>query len=248
MITEAELSTLLHIFAAHLLADFFLQPRSWIKGRRKFGLQSRHLYLHISTVGLLTWVFIASWSAWPVVLFITATHFLIDWWKSSQEENTLNFVVDQLSHFIMILAGWLWYIDYPLQHTTGFLGEIAYDANLWIILCSYLITLRPMGFLIAKVTFRWQKELQAESASLTGLKEAGTWIGYIERVIILTFILLNQYSAIGFLIAAKSIFRFSGGMNDKAERKHAEYILIGTLISFSMAILLGIATLSLLVG
>ncbi len=246
MITEAELSTLIHIFAAHLLADFFLQPHSWIEGRRKFGLRSRHLYLHISTVGLLTWVFISSWSAWPAVLFITTTHFLIDWWKSSQDETTLNFVIDQLGHFTMILIGWLWYIGYPLQQASGFLSEVAYDTELWIILCSYLIALRPTGFLIAKITSRWQRELQAESANLTGLKEAGTWIGYIERVIILTFILLNQYSAIGFLIAAKSIFRFSGGMKDKAERKHAEYILIGTLISFSLAILLGIATLSLL--
>ncbi len=61
----------------------------------------------------------------------------------------------------------------------------------------------------------------------------------IERVLILTFIILNQFEAIGFLIAAKSVFRF-GEIKDSNQQKTAEYILIGTLLSFSLAILVGI--------
>ncbi|MFO7902720.1 MAG: hypothetical protein R6U98_08675, partial [Pirellulaceae bacterium] len=41
-----------------------------------------------------------------------------------------------------------------------------------------------------------------------GLFRAGLWIGRLERVLILTFFLLQRFEAIGFLIAAKSIFRF----------------------------------------
>lgn len=105
-----------------------------------------------------------------------------------------------------------------------------------------------MGFVIEKATRRWRTELARGNNEIAGLTDAGTWIGYIERIIILTFILIGEYSAIGFLIAAKSIFRFSGGVKDQKERKHAEYILIGTLISFSLAILLGIVTLKAMPG
>jgi hypothetical protein len=58
--------------------------------------------------------------------------------------------------------------------------------------------------------------------------------------------LIGQYSAIGFLIAAKSIFRFSGKMENEKDRMQAEYILIGTLISFLFAILTGLGAIYLL--
>lgn len=73
------------------------------------------------------------------------------------------------------------------------------------------------------------------------LKDAGRTIGMIERLLILTFILMQQYQAIGFLIAAKSVFRF-GDLKESGQRKRTEYILIGTLMSFTFSILLGIST------
>ena len=55
-------------------------------------------------------------------------------------------------------------------------------------------------------------------------------------VLTLVFVLLGQYEAVGFIIAAKSLLRFAEG--DKAK---SEYVLIGTLLSFSMAIFVGVA-------
>ena len=37
---------------------------------------------------------------------------------------------------------------------------------------------------------------------------AGHFIGLLERVLMLSFILLGEYGGVGFLLAAKSIFRF----------------------------------------
>ena len=51
--------------------------------------------------------------------------------------------------------------------------------------------------------------------------------------------LLNQLAAIGFLIAAKSILRY-GDKDSKGARKQTEYVLIGTLLSFTMAIIIGL--------
>ena len=44
---------------------------------------------------------------------------------------------------------------------------------------------------------------------------------------------------VGFLIAAKSVFRF-GDLSKAKDRKLTEYILIGTLLSFGLAILFGL--------
>ncbi len=53
--------------------------------------------------------------------------------------------------------------------------------------------------------------------------------------LVLTFILLNQFEAVGFLIAAKSILRYK---NDDVLK--TEYVLIGTMLSFGISIALGV--------
>jgi hypothetical protein len=73
----------------------------------------------------------------------------------------------------------------------------------------------------------------------TSLKNAGRYIGILERVFAFAFILMGQWSAIGLLIAAKSVFRF-GDLNKGKNRKLTEYVLIGTLLSFGLAILGGL--------
>ena len=102
---------------------------------------------------------------------------------------------------------------------------------IWACVISYLIILKPTSIFIGKFVQQWQEDLDIE----VGLKDAGKWIGYAERILALTFVLLNQYEALGFLIAAKSLLRFQ----DK-DTKRTEYVLIGTLFSFGIAILLGL--------
>ena len=238
-------SLLLRVIIAHLLADFFLQPYTWVSDKRLHHIKSRQLYYHIAIVGMLTFFLMLYWSAWELPLFITVTHFVIDWWKSTRKDTMGVFVADQAAHMLMIVTGWLIFSE-NLPNSSDFIFVTFRESGFWIVLTGYLLVLRPIGFLIEKATSQWRNELTSEKDEVSGLTNAGTWIGYLERVIILTFILLQEYSAIGFLIPAKSVFRFSGGLKDNHERKHAEYILIGTLISFSLAILTGIGALSLL--
>ena len=70
-----------------------------------------------------------------------------------------------------------------------------------------------------------------------GKFHSGKLIGYLERCLILIFVVLSQYEAIGFLIAAKSILRF-GEASSGTEK--SEYVLAGTLLSLAFALLLGI--------
>jgi uncharacterized membrane protein YidH (DUF202 family) len=71
------------------------------------------------------------------------------------------------------------------------------------------------------------------------LEHAGSYIGILERLFVFLFVVLDFWVGIGFLLAAKSIFRF-GDLSRAKDRKLTEYVLIGTLVSFGMAMLIGL--------
>ena len=100
----------------------------------------------------------------------------------------------------------------------------------WIIITAYLIVIWPSSVLINKLTEKWRRNVNEDGS----LENAGRWIGRLKRFLILTLVLLHKYEAIGLLVAAKSIFRFS------ESRDIGEYVLIGTLISFAIAIVVGL--------
>lgn len=64
----------------------------------------------------------------------------------------------------------------------------------------------------------------------------GRIIGLLERVLIYAFVLSGQYGAIGFTLAAKGFTRFK----ELENRGFAEYVLIGTLLSSSLAMIAGV--------
>ena len=65
-----------------------------------------------------------------------------------------------------------------------------------------------------------------------GLSQAGRWIGYLERLMILTMILMDAYNGVGFVFAGKAIARFQS-------REQTEYYLLGTFASFAWAVFWG---------
>ena len=65
---------------------------------------------------------------------------------------------------------------------------------------------------------------------------AGRIIGILERIIIFFFIMIGQFAAVGFVIAAKGVVRYK----ELDNRNFAEYFLIGTLLSSLLAMFNGI--------
>lgn len=70
-----------------------------------------------------------------------------------------------------------------------------------------------------------------------GLRNAGRWIGHFERFLVTTLTVLDQFNAIAFVFAAKSIVRIKKIENEPI---FAEYYLAGTLASVSFGILIGL--------
>jgi uncharacterized protein DUF3307 len=79
-------------------------------------------------------------------------------------------------------------------------------------------------------------EILGERVALPPPARVGATIGVLERLLIVTFVLVGAEAAIGFVIAAKTIARFR--LLD--DRDFAEYYLLGTLASVSVAIVTGL--------
>jgi hypothetical protein len=116
------------------------------------------------------------------------------------------------------------------------LGEAA---GLMILVAAFAVAIVPAGRWVAHWTSQWASAMPEEDRKM-GLPGAGLLIGRVERALVLLFVLMQRYEAVGFLLAAKSVFRI-GDLTNREERRFAEYIFVGTLVSFTTAIAIGLA-------
>jgi len=237
------------LLLAHILADFFLQPGAWVRQKWEKEIWSRYFWMHIGMVGLVSYVLFMRWSLWQLPLIIMLGHGLIDIIKIWIGKDTSRaFIVDQIAHLLFIyLVCTLWSGNVDILMIK--MERMAEDAKMWTIMTGYLFMTLPLSVLIRYLVNPWAREVGEKGISQAnrGLQNAGKYIGILERVLIFTFILLNEFRAIGFLLAAKSVFRF-GDLKDSTDRKKTEYILLGTLISFACAILSGLLFKSILIS
>lgn len=229
-------SILLRLVFAHILSDFFLQTDRIAHGKSAEN-PKRWLFLtlHSLTHAVVAYVLVAQWQMWyiPVTLFVT--HFIIDAIKSSVgHDNPSLFLSDQAMHLVVMIVLWL-------SVTPESIGSIVQSAvqalpdNIWTLLITYALMLRPASILMSLLLKKWEKV----SAISQSLPDGGKWIGYLERLLILTFIITDNIDGVGFLLAAKSVFRF-GDLNKAKDIKTTEYVMIGTLTSFAIAITAGL--------
>jgi hypothetical protein len=242
--TETLLSTdfnlLLRLLIAHFLGDFLFQKKSWIIQRQQKHWKAGYLYLHIAIIGLLTYILSGIYSNIWLPVFVMITHYCFDLWKTYTGDDLKNFVLDQILHLAIVVLAWYVYL-FPNINLVGYFEFAVNNQKILTNVLAYIFVIWPAGFLIAKITQPWQDQIGKNK----GLVDAGRWIGMTERILILTFVLIDQFTGIGFLIAAKSILRFSD-IKNADDRKEAEYILLGTMVSFIVAICTGLMALEMM--
>ena len=228
-----EIAVLIKLIIAHFFTDFIIQPTSWITDRQTKKWRSGKLYFHALVTAVVAYILVGLWHILWLPPFIFVTHLLIDLWKSYRPAKMTYFLIDQALHLITIVVLWL-IIFNRWNEAALFLSESYRSVKFLTILAAYVFVTWPMGIMVGLATERWREEA---AVNAEGLARAGMWIGFFERFLILTFILIDQYTAVGLLIAAKSILRF----NDKEgnTQKKTEYVLIGTLMSFAISVLIG---------
>jgi hypothetical protein len=214
------------LIAAHAVSDFFLQPDWLVKRKEKTGYLLIHALIHAT----VAYVALQAWMWWQAPLLILLVHAVIDAVKRRRHDTATAFVVDQVAH----IAG-LFMLVWGLRQFSAMPDFAGVGYQALVVAGGFIAAVQGSGFLIGKFT---KKLLEENDLTLDGLVGGGKWIGQLERTLIFVFIFTGQPASIGFLVAAKSILRFE----EAKKQKLAEYVLIGTLLSFSLAIALASTT------
>jgi len=245
MIQTAQ-SAFLALLLAHLLGDFLLQP-AWIaqnKGKRFWPL-----FWHGIAHYLLAWVCLFLFAPAPfssiysqfVVLIYAAIHLLIDKLKSSSIsrhrsfDNWQVFLIDQLLHIIVLaFAACALVRSCPVTLFYGLKPSPAAKFHILETAIVYVAVVIGGGYLIRYLTQGFA--VKSVSRGPRSLHNAGLYVGWIERFLVITAISVRSPALVGLILTGKSIARFP----EFKETRFAEYFLIGTLLSFSLALMGGI--------
>lgn len=221
---------LLSLLMAHIVGDFYLQSDKYCKRKKILKIKSSFLYIHSIIIGILSWAFVPFTDFWIYALIIGGTHLLIDTIKTYMCKGLLSFLADQFAHILILCLISCKYMPtsrLPIQ-SIDFLDILSIPLFAFAILCC----LKPTNILIKLVLDKYKI---GDAESCQSIKNAGALIGNLERVLTMVFVLIGQYEAVGFIVAAKSLLRFK-----ETDTAKTEYVLAGTLLSFGIATILGL--------
>lgn len=236
LIEEASMITnqiylLITLVTAHVIGDFLLQTKRDVDNKANGKVFAKHIII----IAILSYIFVGIWSNWLIPLIIAATHAAIDLIKlktaSRNSHYILSFSIDQAAHLLIIgiIAAAIGTTTVVQSFWLDEFGYIFLVANLYV--SGIIITVLTGGIVVGMLVKPFLDQIDDKNK---GLLKGGEIIGKLERLLIFLFVISGNITAVGFLVAAKSIFRF-GELHDSNNRKQAEYILIGTLYSFSWA-------------
>ena len=221
------------LFLAHIIGDFLLQPKRWVIQKEAKKAASGFLYLHILIHFLLIILLLWNIEYWKIALVIAISHYVIDLLKIYVaplfKNKSIPFFIDQFLHIVVLYI--CAYYSNLLEHTITLIQQID-----WALLTAIVFVTYPAAIVMRILLEGMSNQINLDHKSLPN---AGKYIGIIERLFVLIFIIMGRWEAIGLLITAKSVFRFND-LKESNSRKLTEYILIGTLLSFGIAILTGI--------
>ncbi len=234
------------LLTAHLVGDFVLQ-NDYMVERKDTNLLV--LLLHVILVTAMTALFLGT-LPWPILAVVFCSHFAMDYIKPRMTQRCWSkigtFTIDQCVHLsvLILLAAFV-----PNAADDGFWMQSLNDTGKeWYMLgltftCGVIVAVSVGGHVIALITSSLIEQVKDEGdlqstqkGELDGLENGGRYIGWLERALVMLIIMMGQPSGVGFLVAAKSILRF-GDIKDGHQRRVAEYVIIGTFLSFGWAML-----------
>lgn len=221
------------LILAHLIGDFILQPIKWVIHKESNKITSKYLYLHVVLHFTLYMLLLWDLALWKIALVISIGHLVIDLLKlytdSLFKNKSIPFFIDQGLHIALIYCCVFYTNLY--EYTFSLLQTLD-----WYLITAIVFVTYPAAIIMGKILEGMSDQIETDHKSLPN---AGKYIGIIERLFVLIFIVIGRWEVIGLLIAAKSVFRFND-LKERNNRKLTEYILIGTLVSFGLAILAGL--------
>ena len=235
---------LLALVCGHVLGDFVFQTNGLADSKER---RQSWLLLHVLLVGMITWILLGSAGFWWVAVILAVSHLGVDTAKRaicrrSPGRGLLWFGLDQTLHLGLLILLWFalrtfvpttlpangWVTVFGPDYARGLTLLSGLSAGVWGV--GILMKHQMAGFASA-----------LDDSVRQGLPGGGRTIGMLERFLAFVFVLSGNPAGVGFVIAAKSVFRI-GELTNQKDRDHAEYIMIGTLWSFAYALTIAFLT------
>lgn len=240
-------TSFLALYLAHLVTDFVLQSNRVLVGKRRGSVLAylEHGGIHFfAAVSFLWFAVPGSWrnlGICGVLIALTLVHLGIDWFKvrlvrsGSVGDGAALFFADQAVHFGTVgVAAWL--IARP--SAVSLIAKIRWlqseTEKPLLLLVVYVGVIFGGGYVVRFLTKPLLKSnLEVIGESTNQLENAGMYIGWLERFVVLTSLVLQSPATVGLILTAKSIARYP----ELKSVRFAEYFLIGTLLSVTLGIL-----------
>jgi Protein of unknown function (DUF3307) len=236
----------LAVYLAHLLTDFVFQTDRLVS--KKHRGEWRGYLIHGAThyIAVLATVAIADPHRFLTLYFqvialsLSLVHLVVDWAKLSLTksrripDNAVAFVLDQIIHLAFVIGAVLLLVHPPLETFRFWLMRIGLlRETILLVLVIYVSVIFGGGYFIRVLLGPlWREEPGQETEEREEVINAGLYIGWLERFLVLTALFLQSPATVGFILAAKSIARYP----ELKSVRFAEYFIIGTLLSVSIAI------------
>ncbi len=149
--------------------------------------------------------------------------------KKENFNHGILFFTDQMLHMMVLLSVTMYHHDIGVIFSRINLNKEYFYV---VLVCIVLIT-QVSSIVVKHLMSYWNLSDDAKDDSL---KDVGKYIGMLERLMVFGFIISGQTNAVGYLLAEKSVLRFND-LTISKDRKLTECILIGTMLSFSIAII-----------
>jgi len=223
------------LLIAHLVGDFILFRNRRLKEKGRPLWKSKRLLLHSVIHFILALIALFDISYWGYALAIGISHYLGDVVIRVllPRRPQWAFVADQVFHTTLIVLIGVAISDYFIRIDLP-----------WLYIAGLVAVTFPAAKFIEVFLSQWPPAKSADR--IRGLVNAGLWIGILERILIYIFITTGHWEGIGFLLTAKSVFRF-GDLTNSKDVSLTEYIMVGTLLSFCLAVVTGLIIIYLVV-
>lgn len=235
------------ILLGHIIGDFYVQTDKMAeKKKNSIKYMLIHCLIYTIVLGVVFYKLSRGFVETLIISsFVFLSHLIIDLIKRKCDKKPAKyeyiiFLVDQIIHIMILLL-----IVYVAKQLFCFQinnDMMINDLNVKIcivVASAILLCWKPASIFVSLV-FKIIPETieQADQTMKTNEKtenegvKIGSWIGILEREIILILGLMGQFGAIGFVLTAKSLARFKQLEN----KSFAEKYLVGTLLSAFIAI------------
>ncbi|NLM37415.1 MAG: DUF3307 domain-containing protein [Firmicutes bacterium] len=250
------MTVFLLLLCAHLIGDFLLQNDQLVTAKNA-GRIWAHLKHGLCIAGL-TWLAVHWYGLKPAFWYaalVGLAHLMLDSAKSWLEKGKAPgsklflFLLDQGLHILVLLAfSPLLPAATPDPKVIAFyqrfrlatpvlapaapasLAVLSLEKMLWVAV-TYLAAVFGGAVLTNRILAWLTGDAQEEKT-----RRLSSAIGIMERLILITLVAVDAISAVGFVLAAKSLARYQ----ELNKRDFAEYYLVGTLTSFSLSLFAGL--------